>query len=141
MPKPTPLIGKGSKVTVDVDSVRDRLPNSLLNSLSVDPVGTVIDYKMTDATGIGFILKLSDGSINWFFEDELINLGSDLGTISGEQGKFRRKEIDPSEFTFYKNKNREKIYKVSSIPRNGLYDLLNPIYFLKWLFYSLKDIF
>ena len=141
MPTPTPLIGKGSKVTVDVDSVRDRLPNSLLNSLSVDPVGTVIDYKMTDATGIGFILKLSDGSINWFFEDELINLGSDLGTISGEQGKFRRKEIDPSEFTFYKNKNSEKIYKVSSIPRNGLYVLFNPIYFLKWLFYSLKDIF
>ena len=38
-----------------------------------DPSGTVIDYKMTDGTGIGLVLKLSDGSFIWFFQDELLS--------------------------------------------------------------------
>ena len=71
MPKAAALNRIGSTVKVNLDKVRDRIPVKLLNQLSDDPRGRVVDYKMTDGLGIGVILKLSDGSTSWFFEDEV----------------------------------------------------------------------
>ena len=72
MAKPTSLSRIGSKVKVNIERVRDRIPSNLINQLSADPRGTVIDYKMTDGIGgIGVVIKLNDGSQNWFFEDEI----------------------------------------------------------------------
>ena len=71
MPKPTSLTRIGSKIKINLESVRDRIPSDLINQLSKDPTGTVMDYKMTDGYGIGVVLKLMDGSKNWFFEDEV----------------------------------------------------------------------
>ncbi len=61
----------GSKVRVDLDNVNDRIPSSLASILKDDPRGTLVDYKMTDGMGIGFVLELSNGSKNWFFENEI----------------------------------------------------------------------
>ena len=71
MPKAAALNRIGSTVKVNLDKVRDRIPVRLLNQLSDDPRGKVVDYKMTDGLGIGVVLKLSDGSTSWFFEDEV----------------------------------------------------------------------
>ena len=71
MPKAAALNRIGSTVKVNLDKVRDRIPVKLLNQLSDDPRGRVVDYKMTDGLGIGVVLKLSDGSTSWFFEDEV----------------------------------------------------------------------
>ena len=71
MPKAAALNRIGSIVKVNLDKVRDRIPVRLLNQLSDDPRGKVVDYKMTDGLGIGVVLKLSDGSTSWFFEDEV----------------------------------------------------------------------
>ena len=71
MPKAASLNRIGSTVKVNLDKVRDRIPVKLLNQLSDDPRGKVVDYKMTDGLGIGVVLKLSDGSTSWFFEDEV----------------------------------------------------------------------
>jgi len=71
MPKAAALNRIGSTVKVNLDKVRDRIPVKLLNQLSDDPRGRVLDYKMTDGLGIGVVLKLSDGSTSWFFEDEV----------------------------------------------------------------------
>ena len=71
MAKPTSLSRIGSKIKINIERVRDRIPSYLINQLSEDPRGTVIDYKMTDGRGIGLVLKLKDGSQNWFFEDEV----------------------------------------------------------------------
>ncbi len=70
MAKPASLTRIGSKIKINIERVRDRIPSDLINQLSEDPRGTVIDYKMTDGMGIGVVLKLKDGSQNWFFEDE-----------------------------------------------------------------------
>jgi len=44
----------------------------LINQLTEDPRGTVIDYKMTDGIGgIGVVIKMTDGSKHWFFADEV----------------------------------------------------------------------
>ena len=71
MAKPTSLSRIGSKIKINIERVKDRIPSYLINQLSEDPRGTVIDYKMTDGRGIGLVLKLKDGSQNWFFEDEV----------------------------------------------------------------------
>ncbi len=59
----------GSKVRVT--RVRDRIPDSLVATLRSDPTGTVRDFKMTDGTGVGVVVELSDGTTSWFFEDEV----------------------------------------------------------------------
>ena len=71
MAKPTSLSRIGSKIKINIERVRDRIPSYLIDQLSEDPRGTVIDYKMTDGGGVGLVLKLKDGSQNWFFEDEV----------------------------------------------------------------------
>ncbi len=61
----------GSRVKVDLDRVIDRIPSTLFESLRNDPRGKVVDYKMTDGTGLGVVLELSDGTTSWFFENEI----------------------------------------------------------------------
>jgi len=62
-------ISIGSRVRVT--RVRDRIPATLVATLKDDPTGTVTDFKMTDATGVGVVVTLSNGSSCWFFEDEI----------------------------------------------------------------------
>ena len=71
MAKPASLTRIGSKIKINIERVRDRIPSDLIQQLTEDPRGTVMDYKMTDGRGIGLVLKLKDGSQNWFFEDEV----------------------------------------------------------------------
>ena len=72
MAKPPSLSRIGSKIKINIERVRDRIPSGLIDQLSQDPRGTVIDYKMTDGRGgIGVVLKMNDGSKQWFFEDEI----------------------------------------------------------------------
>ncbi len=61
----------GSKVRINLDSVKERIPANLTELLRKDPRGTLIDFKMTDGQGIGVVLEFSDGSISWFFNDEI----------------------------------------------------------------------
>ena len=63
----------GSKVRVNLDSVKERIPGNLVELLKQDPRGTLVDFKMTDGMGIGVVLEFSDGSISWFFENEITN--------------------------------------------------------------------
>ncbi len=71
MPKSTNLTRIGSSVKIDLDSVRDRISSSLIAKISSNPRATVTDYKMTDGGGVGVVVKLVDGTKNWFFENEI----------------------------------------------------------------------
>ncbi|HGY5536265.1 MAG: DUF2862 domain-containing protein [Prochlorococcus sp.] len=59
----------GSKVRIS--RVRDRIPGKLVEQLKKSDVGKVLNYKMTDGKGIGVIVELSDGTVSWFFNDEI----------------------------------------------------------------------
>jgi len=59
----------GSKVKIT--RVRDRIPADLVEVLKSDASGTVKGYKMTDGSGIGVVVELSNGSTGWFFDDEI----------------------------------------------------------------------
>ena len=57
MPPKLSLLKIGSRVNIDLTSVKDRIPRDLIELLEQDPVGTVLDYKMTDGNGVGVILQ------------------------------------------------------------------------------------
>ncbi len=71
MPQSANLTRIGSKVKIDLQKVKDRIPGGLMNKLSSDPRGTVLDYKMTDGGGVGAVVSFNDGTKRWFFEDEI----------------------------------------------------------------------
>ena len=62
-------IGVGS--TVRVTRVRDRIPAVMVAALQADPTGTVTGFRTVDGKGIGVVVRLSNGSTAWFFEDEI----------------------------------------------------------------------
>ena len=62
-------INIGSKIRVT--RVRDRIPQNLVDLLKADLSGTVKEFRTVDGKGIGVVVELSDGSTNWFFEDEI----------------------------------------------------------------------
>ncbi|APD47542.1 DUF2862 domain-containing protein [Synechococcus sp. CS-602] len=59
----------GSRVRIT--RVRDRIPADLVEALKSDASGTVSGFKMTDGSGIGVVVELSNGSSGWFFDDEI----------------------------------------------------------------------
>ena len=61
----------GSRLKIELDRVRERIPSGLQEQIKADPRGTLVKFKMTDGKGIGVVLELSDGSTCWFFEDEI----------------------------------------------------------------------
>ena len=71
MPQTVTLSKIGSRIKINLDKVKDRISINLIKKISSDPRATVIDYKMTDGGGVGVVVKLADGSKNWFFEDEI----------------------------------------------------------------------
>lgn len=56
---------------VKVTRVRDRIPADMVELLKSDASGVVCGFKMTDGSGVGVVVELSDGSTGWFFDDEI----------------------------------------------------------------------
>ena len=71
MIKDSSKLKQGQVLKVDINNVKDRLPKQLIEKLKADSSGVLIGYKMVDGNQFGLVLKLSIGSTNWFFENEL----------------------------------------------------------------------
>tara|TARA_Y100001968_G_C19245086_1_gene661441 strand:- start:349 stop:837 length:489 start_codon:yes stop_codon:yes gene_type:complete len=127
----------GSTVQVDPYQINDRLPDSLYEIIKNNPIGEVVDYKMTDATGIGVIVRLTSGQEIWFFSHELLNLNNNLKNkknySSNELEEF--KNIPNLKDQFLHNSNLD-IYSTTKTIK----ELISPIRFVRWLIYSSKDI-
>ena len=68
----TQLLPKlGSKVKINIDKVKDRIPSKLIDQISSNPIAKITGYKMTDGRGIGITVKLENGEENWFFPEEI----------------------------------------------------------------------
>ena len=59
---------------VQVCRLRDRVAADILGKLG--KVGVIKDFKMTDGSGVGAVVKFDDNSATWFFEDELREVNS-----------------------------------------------------------------
>ena len=68
----TKLLPKiGSKVKININKVKDRLPKKLIDQISTNSIAIITGYKMTDGRGIGITAKLQNGKENWFFPEEI----------------------------------------------------------------------
>ncbi len=61
----------GSKVKININKVKDRLPAKLIDQISSNPRVVITGYKMTDGRSIGITAKLQNGTENWFFPEEI----------------------------------------------------------------------
>ena len=142
MYKAKKLLQIGAKVFVNVGRVKDRISTTLITLLKDDPYGKLIGYKMTDGQDVGYILELSDGSTSWFFSNEVEDPEEEsLNNSSTDKLELAR---NPNKIELLdKNKEKEHLPKIHRRPEIGqnIFELLNPINFIRWLLYSLKDVF
>ena len=62
---------KGQLLRVEINEVKDRLPQNILEDIRKEPIVELVGYKMVDGNEFGLVVKLYNGEINWFFEKEL----------------------------------------------------------------------
>ena len=120
----------GNSVQVNLELSKDRLTKEVVDAINVSSVAKISDFRITDGKGIGVILQLSNGTEQWFFEDEIELLDENGNVIKSNNDKKERSNFI---FDFLRGLNYENKNKVS--------ELLNPINFLIWLIVSFKDIF
>ena len=131
--KSIPLIPVGSKIKVDKSKIEKMLPKKLLEELPQMINGEVVDYKMTDGMGIGYVLKTDNNIKIWIFNSEL-----------NEQTKKEYRINDSNKQTNQITKEiLAKIYKVNYYMNgnNNIKTLANPFNMISWLTFTLKDIF
>lgn len=128
-----PLIPIGAKIKVDKSKIENLLPNKLLDDLPQMINGEIVDYKMTDGMGIGYVLMTENNLKIWIFNTEL-----------NEQ---TRKEYSLEESNKYYNPQNSDLilgkYKVAyEINGNrNIKTIANPINLINWLIFTMKDIF
>ena len=62
---------KGQLLRVEINEVKDRLPINILEDIRKEPIVELVGYKMVDGNQFGLVVKLTNGEIKWFFENEL----------------------------------------------------------------------
>ena len=128
-----PLIPIGAKIKVDKSKIENLLPNKLLDKLPKQINGEIVDYKMTDGMGIGYVLMTEENIKIWIFNTEL-----------NEQ---TRKEYSLEESNKYYNPQNSDLilgkYKVAyKINGNrNIKTITNPINLINWFIFTMKDIF
>ncbi len=65
------ILQKGQSLRVEINEVKDRLPQNILELIRKEPIVELVGYKMVDGNEFGLVVKLKNGEINWFFEKEL----------------------------------------------------------------------
>ena len=71
MIKDSSTLQKGQLLRVEINEVKDRLPQNILDDIKKEPIVELVGYKMVDGNEFGLVVRLNNGAINWFFENEL----------------------------------------------------------------------
>ena len=122
------LIKVGSKVKINPNLSSDRLSSSTFDTLNTSSDYIVKDFKLTDGKGIGVVLELKNGKKEWFFENEI--------EIFDEEGqKINFPTSESQNINLYSLGLKDLKYRLINPPKR----LLNPLNFLSWLLYSIKD--
>ena len=71
MIKDSSNLQKGQILRIEINEVKDRLPQNILELIKKEPTVELVGYKMVDGNEFGLVVKHTNGKINWFFEKEL----------------------------------------------------------------------
>ena len=128
-----PLIPIGSKIKVDKSKIENLLPNKLLDDLPQMINGEIVDYKMTDGMGIGYVLMTENNLKIWIFSTEL------------QEQTIKKYRIEDTN-KYHHQKNSDLLlgkYKVA-YEINGnrkIKTITSPINLMRWVIFTLKDTF
>ena len=128
-----PLIPIGAKIKVDKSKIENLLPNKLLDTLPKQINGEIVDYKMTDGMGIGYVLMTENNLKIWIFNTEL---NADTIKEYGLKENNKYKKNQNSDLTLGKYKFAYEINGNRNIKK-----IVNPINLINWLIFTMKDIF
>ncbi len=128
-----PLIPLGVKIKVDKSKIENLLPNKSFADLPQIINGEIVDYKMTDGMGIGYVLLTENNIKVWIFNSEL-----------NEQTKIEYKIADINKQHIHKSNNLilgkyKVVYKMNG--NRNIKTIANPINLINWLIFTFKDIF
>ena len=128
-----PLIPIGAKIKVDKSKIENLLPNKLLDTLPKQINGEIVDYKMTDGMGIGYVLMTENNLKIWIFNTEL-----------NEQTRREYRIEDTNKLQNRKNNNLivggyKVDYKING--NRNIKTMANPINLINWLIFTMKDVF
>ena len=128
-----PLIPLGAKIKVDKSKIQNVIPNKILDDSPQIISGEVIDYKMTDGMGIGYVLKTNNNLKIWIFNNE-------LNEETKKEYKIEDKIKGTSIITtlIFSGIDKAK-YDING--NRKIKSILNPINLISWLVFSIKDIF
>tara|TARA_B100000965_G_C19430827_1_gene686429 strand:+ start:78 stop:476 length:399 start_codon:yes stop_codon:yes gene_type:complete len=129
----TPLIPVGASIKVDKSKIKNVLPNQILEDLPKMINGKVIDYKMTDGMGIGYVLITDNNLKIWIFNNEL-----------NDQTKkeYKIKEsINTTNFIIKSLLSQLSKVKYELNGNKNYKTIANPMNLISWLIFTLKDIF
>ncbi len=128
-----PLIPIGSKIKVDKSRIENLLPDKLIDDLPQMINGEIVDYKMTDGMGIGYVLITNNNIRIWIFNSELNDQTRREYKIEDTNRSYNKKTTD---ITF----GNYKIDYVINGNRN-IKTISNPVNLINWIIFTLKDIF
>ena len=128
-----PLIPIGAKIKVDKSKIENLLPNKLLDKLPQQINGEIIDYKMTDGMGIGYVLITQNNLKIWIFNTE-INEKTKKENSLEENNKY----YNPQNSNLILGKNKV-VYEING--NRDIKTIANPINLVNWLLLTMKDIF
>ena len=128
-----PLIPVGSRIKVDKSKIENVLAEKILDDLPQMINGEVIDYKMTDGMGIGYVLMTDNNLKIWVFNSE-------LNEQTKKEYKIEDSKISTNLITKQVLSRIDKIeYDLNG--NRGLKKIANPFNLISWLIFTLKDIF
>ena len=131
--KVNPLIPVGSRIKVDKSKIENVLAEKILDDLPQMINGEVIDYKMTDGMGIGYVLMTDNNVKIWVFNSEL-----NEQTI--KEYKIEHSKTSTNLITKQLSSRIAKIeYDLNG--NRSVKKIANPFNLIGWLIFTLKDIF
>ena len=128
-----PLIPIGAKIKVDKSKIENLLQSKLLDDLPQMINGEIVDYKMTDGMGIGYVLMTENNLKIWVFNTELNEQTRKEYKIEEKNNSYNLK---PNNLLLEKYK---VAYEVNG--NRKIKEIANPINLINWLIFALKDIF
>ena len=128
-----PLIPIGTKIKVDKSKIENLLQNKLFDDLPQIINGEVVDYKMTDGMGIGYVLMTDNNIKIWIFNTEL------------NEQTIRKYCVEDTN-KYYISKNSDLIlgkymFTYEMDGNRNMKTIANPINLFNWIIFTLKDIF
>ncbi len=119
----------GNTVRVNLELSKDRLTKETIEAINIQSECTISDFKITDGKGIGVVLNLSNGKEEWFFDNEIQILDEKGNIVEIKENKNEKKNLII-----------DVLNDLNYVPKLKFSELLNPINFMNWLIFSVRDI-